>query len=153
VPIELGLYVRGRIDRVDTWNGHALVRDYKTGSSVDRYKVASWRAERTLQAPVYMLAIERERGLKAAGGVYTPLGGKDRRSRGLVAEEMRDELGSGFVENDFCPEEEFREHMDEARGLVHDVVERMKQGRLCSRPDTCAWDGGCSYPSICRVEQ
>jgi ATP-dependent helicase/DNAse subunit B len=153
VPIELGLYVKGRIDRVDTWNGHALVRDYKTGSSVDRYKVASWRGERTLQAPVYMLAIERDRGLKLAGGVYTPLGGKDRRSRGLARTELEDELGAFVHGNDFRGDDEFTEEMEEAKGLVHDVVERLKQGRLCSRPDTCAWDGGCSYPSICRVEQ
>jgi ATP-dependent helicase/DNAse subunit B len=153
VPIELGLYVKGRIDRVDTWNGHALVRDYKTGSSVDRYKVASWRGERTLQAPVYMLAIERDRGLQLAGGVYTPLGGKDRRSRGLARTQLEDELGAFVHAKDFRGDDEFADEMEEAKGLVHDVVERLKQGQLCSRPDTCAWDGGCSYPSICRVEQ
>ena len=67
--LELGVNVTGRIDRVDTWNGHALVRDYKSGK-VDRYKVASWRDERVLQAPLYMEVLERlfENELKVAGG-------------------------------------------------------------------------------------
>jgi hypothetical protein len=28
----------------------------------------------------------------------------------------------------------------------------MRRGELCSSPDSCAWNGGCSYPSICRSE-
>ena len=76
-----GINVRGRIDRVDVWDGYALVRDYKTGRSVDRYKVASWRAERVLQAPLYMMALRHLLpDKKVAGGVYTPLGGDKRTS-------------------------------------------------------------------------
>jgi hypothetical protein len=29
----------------------------------------------------------------------------------------------------------------------------MRRGELCAKPDSCAWNGGCSYPSICRSEQ
>jgi ATP-dependent helicase/DNAse subunit B len=153
VPLELGVTVRGRIDRVDTWDGHALVRDYKSGKA-DRYKVASWRDERVLQAPLYMIVLERlfEGELTAAGGVYTPLGGSDRASRGLVAQELRDQLGSDFKGNDWQPRETFEQHMKQARGEIFRVVQEIKQGRLAACPDTCAYRGGCSHPGICRIE-
>jgi hypothetical protein len=28
----------------------------------------------------------------------------------------------------------------------------MKRGELRCNPDSCAWNGGCMYPSICRSE-
>ena len=77
--------MRGRIDRVDVNDGMALVIDYKTGRSVDRYKVASWEPENRFQAALYMLVVERLLGLRAAGGVYVALGSDDPRPRGMVA--------------------------------------------------------------------
>ena len=35
---------------------------------------------------------------------------------------------------------------------VRDTSARMRRGELGCNPDGCAWDGGCSYPSICRCE-
>ena len=70
-----GVTVRGRIDRVDTWNGHALVRDYKSGKTAASYRVDAWETENRLQAPLYMLAAQREQGLEPAGAVYVPLAG------------------------------------------------------------------------------
>ena len=151
VELEEGLAVRGVIDRVDTWNDWALVRDYK-GGRVESYKEADWERRNRFQVALYMLVVERLLGLRAAGGVYTPLGGSDRRSRGLVAAELADELGSDFVPNDFKPEEEFDERAAWAKTAVAEVAAGMREGRVRSCPDTCAWRGGCSYPSICRVE-
>ena len=145
--------MNGRIDRVDTWNGYALVRDYKSGRAV-RYKVASWRDERVLQAPLYMIVLERmfDGQLQPAGAVYTPLGGSDRTSRGLVAAELREQLGSDFSRNDWQPHEEFEQHKAEARREIFRVVEEIKEGRLAACPDTCAYRGGCSHPGVCRIE-
>ena len=74
-PVEVagGLRLRGRIDRVDVKDGMALVIDYKTGRSVDRYKVASWEPENRFQAALYMLVVERLLGLRPVGGVYVAL--------------------------------------------------------------------------------
>jgi hypothetical protein len=90
--------------------------------------------------------------LRAAGGVYTPLGGSERRSRGLVAAELADELGGDFFSNDFKPEDELHERAEWAQAAVAEVAAGMQGGRVRSCPDTCSWNGGCSYPSICRVE-
>jgi ATP-dependent helicase/DNAse subunit B len=147
-----GVNVRGRIDRVDVHDGHALVRDYKSGKSVDSYKAASWEDKNRFQAALYMLAVEQVLELRPAGGVYDPLGGDDRRARGLLASELAPELGSDFVPNDLLAPDAFEARLIWARERIADTAERMRRGRLCAKPDSCAWNGGCAYPSICRTE-
>jgi ATP-dependent helicase/DNAse subunit B len=152
VELADGTRVRGIIDRIDTWNGWALVRDYKSGK-VDSYSAAKWEGENRFQAALYMLVAERALGLRRAGGVYVPLGGQERRPRGMVVEELADELGSDFVDTDRVPGEEFEERTEWAEGAITGVAEKMRTGCLASTPDSCAWRGGCSHPSICRVER
>ncbi len=151
-PVEIapGLKVRGRIDRVDTSDGMALVVDYKSGKRVDSYKVSSWEAENRFQAALYMLVVERLLGLRPAGGVYVPLG-KSGTPRGMVADDVA-ELGSDFKDNDRLAPEQFRAKLDWALGQVRDADARMRRGELGCNPDACAWNGGCSYPAICRCE-
>ncbi len=152
-PVAIdGVNVRGRIDRVDVHDGHALVRDYKSGKSVDSYKAASWEDKNRFQAALYMLAVEEVLGLRPAGGVYDPLGGDDRRARGLLASELSSELGTDFVANDLLTHDAFEARLAWARERIADTAERMRGGRLCAKPDSCAWNGGCAYPSICRTE-
>lgn len=151
VELEGGLRVRGVIDRVDTWGGWGLVRDYKSGR-VGSHKEADWERENRFQAALYMLVIERALGLRAAGGVYVPLSGTDRRPRGIVAREVAGELGSDFLDNDTKPEEEFGGRKEWAQTAIAEVAEGMSAGRVSPCPDSCAYRGGCSYPQICRVE-
>ena len=151
VQLADGTRVRGLIDRVDTWNGWALVRDYKSGK-VEKYKVADWESENRFQAALYMLVAQRALGLRPAGGVYVPLGGTERRPRGMVAQEVATALGSDFYDNDVVPEADFAERTGWAEGSIAAAAERMRTGDLASCPDSCAWRGGCSHPSICRVE-
>jgi ATP-dependent helicase/DNAse subunit B len=152
-PVEVadGVRVSGRIDRVDTSDGMALVLDYKTGKRVDRYKVASWEPENRFQAALYMLVVERLLGLRAAGGVYVALGARSPRPRGMVAADVA-ELGSDFVKTDRLGPEEFREKLDWALGRIRETNAAMRRGELRCNPDSCAWNGGCMYPSICRSE-
>jgi ATP-dependent helicase/DNAse subunit B len=152
-PVEIaeGLRVRGRIDRVDTSDGMALVLDYKSGKRVDRYKVASWEPENRFQAALYMLVVERLLGLRAAGGVYVALGERSPRPRGMVAADV-EELGSGFVRNDRLGPDDFRAKLDWALGRIRETDREMRAGRLRCSPDSCAWNGGCMYPSVCRSE-
>jgi ATP-dependent helicase/DNAse subunit B len=152
VEIEGGLRLRGRIDRVDVNDGMALVIDYKTGRSVDRYKVASWEPENRFQAALYMLVVERLLGLRAAGGVYVALASDDPRPRGMVAADV-EELGSGYFDNDRLSSEAFRAKLDWALERIRETDARMRSGEICSRPDSCDWNGGCKYPSICRSDR
>ena len=153
-PVELngGLRVRGRIDRVDEYDGMALVIDYKTGKRVDRYKAASWEPENRFQAALYMLVVEKLLGLRAAGGVYVALGNDDPRPRGMVARDV-DELGERWFGGDRLGPDEFQEMLDWALERIRETDELMRRGELCSRPDHCDWNGGCRYPSVCRSER
>lgn len=147
-----GISVRGVIDRIDTWNGWALVRDYKSGRSV--YKAADWREKNRLQAALYMIAARELLGLKPAGGVYVPLAGSERRPRGLVSEELKGELGSDFFDNDFRTPEEVEEALREASATACELVGRVRAGDVHPCPDTCKWSsGGCQHPTICRHEE
>jgi len=152
VGIADGLSVRGRIDRVDTSDGYALVRDYKTGKTA--HPVAAWERDRRLQVALYMIAARELLGAELAGGVYVPLAGKDRRPRGIVLDSARDKLGGDFVQNDVQPRDEIERQLDLARRRAVELAGRMRSGDVRPCPKTCAWnDSGCTYPSICRVER
>jgi hypothetical protein len=84
--------------------------------------------------------------------VYVPLGGTDRRHRGMVAAGL-DALGSGFFPGDRLPPEEFEATLERSRTRIADTAARMHSGQLGCSPETCAWNGGCAYPSICRSEE
>ena len=152
-PLELaeeGVSIRGRIDRVDSVNGHALVRDYKSGRTA--YPVAKWEGDNRLQVALYMLAVRELLGLEPVGGVYVPLADRKGKPRGLIASEHADELGEGFSDRDKKDPEEFEAQLVAARRRVGELAARMRRGDVRPCPDSCAWNGGCSYPSICREE-
>jgi ATP-dependent helicase/DNAse subunit B len=146
-----GVSVRGKIDRVDTWNGYALVSDYKSGRK--GYPVARWEQDRRMQAALYMLAVRELRGLEPAGGVYVPLADRKGKPRGLLLDEVAGEIGNGFVGKDVRDAGGVREELDRARERVREIAGRIRSGDVRPCPDTCAWNGGCSYPSICREER
>ena len=144
--------VRGVIDRVDTWDGHALVRDYKSGRSV--YPVAEWEGKHRLQAAVYMIAVRELLGLQPAGGVYVPLAGTERRPRGLLSADLHEQLGSDFYDNDFRDQAGVDEQLEQVGRTVCDLVQRVRTGEVRPCPESCRWSGkGCEYPAICRHEQ
>jgi ATP-dependent helicase/DNAse subunit B len=148
-----GLSLIGRIDRVDSHSGRALVRDYKTGRSRADYGATKWIEENRLQIAVYMLALQEVRpDLEVVAGVYDPLAGSDPAPRGLLLEDARDDLGEGWTRTDWRDREEFDAILAEARDAVRDVLARMQEGDVRPCPESCAWNGGCAFPAICRHE-
>ncbi|MEA2450696.1 MAG: hypothetical protein QOG63_2628, partial [Thermoleophilaceae bacterium] len=151
-PLRLepeGIEIRGKIDRVDVHGGQAVVRDYKTGKTT--FPVAKWEDKNRLQAALYMLAVRELMGLEPVAGLYVSLAGGEK-PRGLVREDAAPALGAVVAKNDAKPAEEFEEQIARARARVGELAERMKAGDVRPCPETCAWNGGCSYPSICRAE-
>jgi hypothetical protein len=88
--------------------------------------------------------------VRAVGGIYVALGSSDR-PRGMVAKDV-DELGSGFVSTDQLDPDAFRGKLDWALARIRETDGLMRRGELRCNPDSCAWNGGCMYPSICRSE-
>ena len=150
-PLDLGegLRLRGRIDRVDVDAGgrKAVVYDYKGRNAPP---AAKWVEQGNVQVALYMRAVEELLGLEAVGGFYQPLSGADLRARGVLD-------GDSGVEVE-CVRGEVREHA-EVRELLEKVVAGAREaatqagrGELEARPRTCAYRGGCMYPTISRCE-
>lgn len=152
VELEGGLRLRGKIDRIDRHGDKVAVRDYKSGR-VNDYSAGKWESKGRLQAALYMLVAERLLDVEAVAGLYTPLSGDERRPRGAIDAEFAEQLGGDFFATDVLSSEEFDELREWARGAIATAAAEMGEGQLCSKPDSCAYRGGCSHPSICRIER
>jgi ATP-dependent helicase/nuclease subunit B len=151
-PVRLAggaLELRGRIDRVDVdpAGGGAIVVDYKGRSASPQ---ARWVQDGRLQVGLYVLALEQLLGVRAVGGLYQPLGGDDPRPRGLVLAGA--DPGRTTVGRDRVDEEAFAAVLAAVEAAAVRAVTELRAGALAPRPESCAWNGGCSYPSICRCE-
>lgn len=143
-----GVRIRGRIDRIDVGpGGEAVVYDYK-GRRV--HEPARWLSESKFQIAVYMRAAEQLLGHDVVGGFYQPLGIGDLRARGVLAQEAGLELDC--VNGDVRPRAEVDELVGQALAAARQAAGEAAAGALEPRPPTCAWGGGCAYPSICRCE-
>jgi RecB family exonuclease len=150
-PLQIGdITMSGKIDRVDVRGGDAIVRDYKSGSTV--WPVARWEQDRRLQVALYMIAVRELLGLRPVAGFYVPLSGQDGRPRGVFLKDAAGDVGGGLVNNDGLEGEEIDALLETARASVSDLAGEMRSGALKPCPDTCSFRGGCRYPSICRSE-
>jgi ATP-dependent helicase/DNAse subunit B len=141
-----GVRLRGRIDRIDVGTaGRAVLYDYKGKSAPSASK---WLTESNFQLALYMHAAEQLLDLEAVGGFYQPLSGRDLRARGILMNDERCELQG--MRTDLFEPEDFREILEQTLAAARIAAAQAAQGALQPRPQSCAWEGGCSYPSICR---
>ena len=97
-----------------------------------------------------MLALPHLLELDAVGGLYQPLGAEDPRPRGLLRAGADPELDA--VSTDRLEAGPFEERLREVLDAALEAVRGIRSGALEPRPQTCAWNGGCAHPSICRCE-
>ncbi len=143
-----GLRLRGRIDRVDIapgGGGQAIVYDYKGRLAPP---AAKWTEQGNVQVALYMRAVEELLGLEAVGGFYQPLSGGDLRARGVLDGESGVEVEC--VRGELQEHGEVRKLLEEAVATARAAAAQAGRGELEPRPRTCAYRGGCMYPTICR---
>ncbi|HTA97329.1 MAG TPA: PD-(D/E)XK nuclease family protein [Solirubrobacteraceae bacterium] len=144
-----GVLLRGRIDRVDLGSaGEAVVYDYKGRSAPP---AARWLGDGAFQLALYMRAVEALLDRTAVGGFYQPLAGRDIRARGVLDGDSAVELEC--VRTDRLEHEQMRGLIDQCLATALRAAGEARSGALVPRPDTCAYNGGCAYPTICRCEQ
>jgi ATP-dependent helicase/DNAse subunit B len=146
-----GVRVRGRIDRVDLdpAGAEAVVYDYKGSHAPE---AGRWARERSFQVALYMRAVESLPAVRAVGGFYQPLAGRDLRARGVLEQDADLELAC--VRGDTRERADVQALVAEAVAAARTAAEQARAGELQARPATCGFGGdGCQYPTICRCEQ
>jgi len=112
---------------------------------------AKWGAAGgNVQVALYMRAVEQLLGLTAVGGFYQPLAGGDLRARGVLDEDSGVEIEC--VRGERREHSETREILAGAVAAARDAAAQAGRGELRAQPRTCAYRGGCAYPTICRCE-
>jgi ATP-dependent helicase/nuclease subunit B len=150
-PLDLGdgVFVRGRIDRVDIGEGgEAVVYDYKGRAAPP---AARWLQDSSWQVALYMRVAQHALGKQVVGGFYQPLAGKELAARGALDSEAAVELD--VVRTDSLSHDEFERLIGDCVAAARSAAVRARSGALEPQPDSCAYNGGCSYPTICRCER
>jgi ATP-dependent helicase/DNAse subunit B len=147
-----GMTLSGKIDRIDVdpFSARGIVQDYKAGKYA--HSAQQIESEKRLQIPLYMLVLRDLVGVEPLGGLYRPLSG-ERKARGLLRAEAREDGIPGFAKNDYLPEEEFWGKVEGARELAVGIVERIRTGDVRHDPkggDCPTW---CELWSMCRIRR
>jgi RecB family exonuclease len=144
-----GLVLRGKVDRIDVRPGtnEAILYDYKGKTA---YGAAKWMEERRFQLAVYALAARKLLDLEPVGALYQPLGAEKLTPRGALLEDADEDLVT--VKADRLTAEDFQALVGEAVDAAIGAARDARAGKLAPQPETCAWGGGCQYPTICRCE-
>ena len=148
-----GITLSGKIDRIDVDPGSArgIVQDYKSGRT--GHSAAEIEKELRLQIPLYMLVLRDLVGIEPLGGLYRPLAG-ERRPRGLLRAEAKDDALPGFVASDYLDEDAFWAQVEGARDLARGFAQRIRAGDVQHDPkgtDGCpAW---CDLWRMCRIRR
>ncbi len=148
-----GITLSGKIDRIDVDPGSArgIVQDYKSGRT--GHSAAEIEKELRLQIPLYMLVLRDLVGIEPLGGLYRPLAG-ERRPRGLLRAEAKDEVLPGFAANDYLDEDAFWTQVEGARDLARGLAQRIRTGDV--RHDPKGTDGcptWCDLWRMCRIRR
>ncbi len=147
-----GIALSGKIDRIDVDPGSArgIVQDYKSGRT--GHSAVEIEKELRLQIPLYMLVLRDLVGIEPLGGLYRPLAG-ERKPRGLLRLEAKDDGVPGFAKNDYLDEESFWGQVEGARELARGLAERIQSGDVVHDPkggDCPAW---CDLWRMCRIRR
>ncbi len=146
-----GLFVSGKIDRIDIDPGSArgVVQDYKSGKG--SFSARQIDVERRLQVPLYMLVLRDLAGIEPLGGVYRALSGS-RAARGMLRAESRDEL-PGFAANDYLEEDAFWGQVEAARSHALGAARRIRAGDVAHDPKGGECPSWCDLWTMCRISR
>jgi len=141
----------GKIDRIDrTVDGHALVFDYKLGKA---RPVRETQEGRSLQMPIYWLAVEQLLGLTVVGGGYDAL---RQGQRPIIA--RCDLAGHAFSHKGILgknalgrgPFEQIKEQVQAAVFAAVALIEQLESAPAPADDRTCSF---CPYQDCCRPEE
>jgi hypothetical protein len=140
--------LRGKIDRVDVdpSGKFALVIDYKTGKTFNSKKLKN---ATQLQLLIYLLAVQRNLGLRPLGGhLYALRSGK---SSGIHHRENLKEAAISTRKHNQFERAEWDALFADLSVWVARYVRGIRQADIPVRPRDCV--AFCSYANLCRIEK
>ena len=150
---HLPFRITGRIDRYDVLEGNfGLVVDYKYSSEPRiRRLIDEHAAGAKVQAQIYLLGLERERGVRPVGMRFWGL--RDKTTvRGWVVKDLLSP--QAILEKDTqLTEAEFRDMLARSEEFVIGKIGEIRQGRIEVAPldrDFCK--RVCLFRDVCRIE-
>jgi ATP-dependent helicase/DNAse subunit B len=147
-----GLTLSGKIDRIDVdpFSARGIVQDYKAGKHA--HSAREIEKELRLQIPLYMLVLRDLVGIEPLGGLYRPLAG-ERRPRGLLRAEARDDALPGFVGNDYLDDDAFWSQVEGAKDTALELAGRIRAGDVRHDPKGGECPAWCDLWRMCRVRR
>jgi RecB family exonuclease len=147
-----GLSLGGKIDRIDVdpFSARGIVQDYKAGKHA--HSAREIERELRLQIPLYMLVLRDLVGIEPLGGVYRPLAG-DRKARGLLRADAREDALPGYVGNDYLDDEAFWSQVEGAKETAHELAGRIRKGDVRHDPKNGECPTWCDLWPMCRVKR
>ncbi len=151
LPLEDGLVLSGKIDRIDLdpFSARGIVQDYKSGAGA--HSARDIDRERRLQIPLYSLVLRDLVGVEPLGGIYRALSGK-RVTRGMLRESAHEDL-PGFVKDDYLDDEAFFAQVETARARAAEYAQRIRAGDVRHDPKGDGCPSWCDLWPICRVKR
>jgi RecB family exonuclease len=147
-----GLTLSGKIDRIDTdpFSARGIVQDYKAGKTA--HSASQIEKELRLQIPLYMLVLRDLVGIEPLGGVYRPLAG-DRKPRGLLRVDAKDEVLAGYSPRDYVEDDAFWRQVETARDNARGLAQRIRGGDVRHDPRGGECPQWCQLWPMCRVRR
>jgi ATP-dependent helicase/DNAse subunit B len=147
-----GLTLSGKIDRIDVdpFSARGIVQDYKAGKGA--HSASAIERELRLQIPLYMLVLRDLVGIEPLGGVYRPLAG-DRKARGLLRADAREDALPGFVKTDYLDDDGFWRQVETARETARTFAQRIRSGDVTHDPRGGECPQWCDLWPMCRVRR
>lgn len=152
-PVEVGrsgaLQFAGQIDRIDISpdGREAIVYDYK--GRAEPKPPTGWIDDGRLQILLYIQAVRVLLGVDVVGGFYQPLNVAGHAARGVIEQDA--DPGLDTKGKDRMAADEIEALLAAAAETAERAVDEIRAGALSPRPGSCAWNGGCAYPTICRA--
>jgi hypothetical protein len=99
-----------------------------------------------------MLVLRDLVGLEPLGGVYRPLAG-DRKARGLLRADAREDALPGFVKGDYADEDGFWRQVEGAKEAARRLAGRIREGDVRHDPRGGECPAWCDLWRMCRVQR
>jgi ATP-dependent helicase/DNAse subunit B len=147
-----GLSLGGKIDRIDLdpFSARGIVQDYKAGRHA--HSAREIERELRLQIPLYMLVLRDLVGIEPLGGLYRPLAG-ERKPRGLLRADARDDALPGFVSTDYLEDDAFWAQVEGAKEKARELAGRIRVGDVRHDPKGGECPAWCDLWRMCRVKR